>query len=130
VKSWWQANPRSVLTLGAVFAASFILALIPFALICLPVVRGIGSRSFTEYLFYAPQFIDIINVGPSNIFWGWLVRHIVPDRPETTGELWIAITPLVWMLVAAAVLLRVPDFLRRRAWRRRNPRRPAGDDRG
>jgi hypothetical protein len=68
-------------------------------------MRIIGPRSFAEYLVYAPQFIDIFNVGPSNIFWGGLVRHFVPDRPATGGELWIAITPLVWVLVGAATLI-------------------------
>ena len=105
VRSWWQVNPRSVLVLAAIFAASFIVALIPFVLIYLPVMRNIGTRSFAEYLFYAPQFIDVINVGPSNIFWGRLVHHLVPDRPAAGGELWIAITPLVWVLVGAVTLI-------------------------
>ena len=105
VRNWWQVNPRSVLVLASTFAASFIVALIPFVLIYLPVMRIIGPRSFAEYLVYAPQFIDIFNVGPSNIFWGGLVRHFVPDRPATGGELWIAITPLVWVLVGAATLI-------------------------
>jgi hypothetical protein len=105
VRNWWQVNPRSVLVLASTFAASFIVALIPFVLIYLPAMRNIGPRSFAEYLFYAPQFIDAINVGPSNIFWGRLVRHLVPDRPAASGELSIAITPLVWVLVGAATLI-------------------------
>ena len=105
VRNWWQVNPRSVLVLASTFAASFIVALIPFVLIYLPAMRNIGPRSFAEYLFYAPQFVDAINVGPSNIFWGRLVRHLVPDRPEASGELSIAITPLVWVLVGAAALI-------------------------
>jgi hypothetical protein len=86
VRNWWQVNPRSILVLAWVFTASFIVALIPFVLIYLPVMRIIGPRSFAEYLVYAPQFIDIFNVGPSNIFWGGLVRHFVPDRPATGGR--------------------------------------------
>jgi hypothetical protein len=102
VRGWWQVDPRSVMVLAAVFASSFIVALIPFVLIYLPVTRVIGPRSFAEYLFYAPQFIDVINVGPSNIFWGRVVHHLVPDNPAAGGELCIAITPLVWALVGAA----------------------------
>ena len=105
MRNWWQVNPRAVLVLASTFAASFIVALIPFVLIYLPVMRNIGPRSFAEYLLYAPQFIDAINVGPSNIFWGREHRHLVPDRPAAGSELLIAITPLVWVLVGAATLI-------------------------
>jgi hypothetical protein len=87
-----------------IFAASFVVALISFVLIYLPVMRTIGPRSFAEYLFYAPQFADLINVGPANIFWGRAVHRLASDNPAAAGELWIAITPLVWILVAAATV--------------------------
>src|SRR5262245_48113439 len=49
VSSWWQVNPRSVSAIALIFAASFVVALIPFVLIYFPVMRIIGPRSFAEY---------------------------------------------------------------------------------
>jgi hypothetical protein len=73
----------------------------------MPVLHLFGYRSFDEYLFWAPNVFNVINVGPDNAVWGPLVRAIAVPlnvRP-TPAEYNLAITPIVQILCLAAVAI-------------------------
>jgi hypothetical protein len=114
VQAWWRSHPVSVLSLGCVANVGFIAALSIFAVIYLPVLAlGGAARNFDEYLHYAPQPIDILNVGKNNLVWSGMIRalHLVPDDRLRFGELSIALTPLVlFLLLASAIISLRPGF--------------------
>ena len=113
----------SNLRIGAAFGGGFILGLVPFCLIYLPVIRGLPGRGFSEYLFYAPAPGDLINVGAYNRVWGRVLASlgIVPDARLDNGELVLAITPILLATylgsVAAVLSGRVLAESRHRALR-------------
>ena len=92
----------------------FIAALSIFAVIYSPVLAlGGAARNFDEYLHYAPQPIDILNVGKNNLVWSGMIRalHLIPDDQLGFGELSIALTPLVlFLLLASAIISLRPGF--------------------
>jgi len=63
---------------AAIGAGVFLVALVPFLVVYLPVIRHTGGRSFTEVLLYAAHLPDALNVGPDNLVWGSLLARIVP----------------------------------------------------
>jgi hypothetical protein len=78
-----------------------------------PVLALGAARNFDEFLHYAPQLTDTVNVGKNNLVWSGLIRalHLIPDEQLAFGELSLALTPLVQiLLLASAVLSYRPVF--------------------
>ncbi len=107
VRAWWSARPTRVLGLGLVASLSFLAALSIFAAIYGPVLATGAVRSFSDYLIYAPTPIDLVNVGRQNLVWSGLIRglHLIRDNRLDNGEVSIALTPVVQILVASSAVL-------------------------
>ena len=113
VRAWWCLHPMRVFGLGCVSSVGFVAALSLFAVIYAPVLALGAARNFDEFLHYAPQPIDIVNVGKNNLVWSGLIRalHLIPDDELGFGELSTALTPLVQiLLLASAILSYQPGF--------------------
>ncbi len=74
--------------------ATFAVAILPFLRLYLPKVRETGGEAVDDMLGYlVTPVIDMINVGPGNIVWGWLflplfalVHRLLPDDPALPGR--------------------------------------------
>jgi hypothetical protein len=107
VQAWWRVRPTHVLGLGLVVSVSFVAALSIFAVIYGPVLATGAARGFGDYLIYAPTPIDLVNVGKQNLIWSGLIRwlHLIRDSRLDNGEVSIALTPVVQILVASSAVL-------------------------
>ena len=107
VRAWWSTRPTRVLSLGLVASIGFLAALSIFAAIYGPVLATGTARGFAEYLIYAPTPIDFVNVGKQNLVWSSLIRglHLIRDGRLDNGEVSVALTPVVQILVASSVVL-------------------------
>jgi len=107
VRVWWSKHPKRALTFGVVAILSFLSALSIFAIIYAPVLKLGMSRSFGEYVSYAPRPYDILNVGMHNLIWSKPIRalHLIDDDHLANGERWIALTPGVQILMLSSVVL-------------------------
>jgi hypothetical protein len=114
VRAWWGARPTRVLGLGLVASLSFLAALSIFAAIYGPVLAIGAARGFGEYRIFAETPIDLVNIGLQNLVWSGLIRwlHLIPDSRLGFGEVSIALTPVVQILVVASAVL----ALRPRLW--------------
>jgi hypothetical protein len=114
VRAWWSTRPSRVLGLGLVASLSFLAALSIFAVIYGPVLATGAAWNFGAYLMFAPTPIDLVNVGRQNLVWSDLIRslHLIRDNRLDNGEVSVALTPVVQILLASsAVLAFRPGFL-------------------
>ncbi len=107
VQGWWSTLPTRVLRLGLVASVSFVAALSIFAAIYGPVLATGATRGFGEYLIFAPTPVDLVNVGSQNLVWSGLVRslHLIRDNRLDDGEVSVALTPVVQILLASSAAL-------------------------
>ena len=107
VRAWWSTRPSRVLGLGLVASVSFVAALSIFAAIYGPVLATGAARGFGEYLIFAPTPVDLVNVGRQNLVWSGLIRslHLIGDDRLGNGEIAIALTPVVQILLASSAVL-------------------------
>ena len=107
VRSWWSTRPSRVLGFGVVASLSFLAALSIFAAIYGPVLTTGAARNFGEYLTFAPTPIDLVNVGSKNLVWSGLIRglHLIRDNRLDNGEVSVALTPVVQILLASSAAL-------------------------
>ena len=72
-----------------------------------PVLATGAARGFGDYLMFAPTPIDLVNVGRQNLVWSGLIRglHLIRDNRLDNGEVSIALTPVVQILVASSAVL-------------------------
>jgi hypothetical protein len=114
VCAWFAADPIRIGLLGLTFVDGFVIGLILFVLIYIPVLKVGGSREFNEYLLSAATFTDIANIG-SNFIWSDLFEKIglVPGaRILGGGEQTYALTPGLQLLVIFSLMI----GLRARYW--------------
>jgi hypothetical protein len=107
VRTWWNIRPLRVRRLGLAASVSFLAAFSIFAVIYVPVLATGAARGFGEYLVFAPTPIDVVNVGEQNLVWSGLIRwlHLIRDDRLSNGEVAIALTPLMQILVASSAAL-------------------------
>jgi hypothetical protein len=107
VRAWWRKGPSRVLGLGLAAGLSIGAALSLFGVIYAPVLATGAGHTFRKYLLYAPHPIDIVNVGMENLVWSGLIRslHLIRDEQLGYGEVSIALTPIVQILLLASVIL-------------------------
>lgn len=100
---WIAPQPYRILGLVLVVTITLAAALTPLFIIYIPTLRSFGYRSFTEYLYWAPDIFNIINVGPGNAVWGPLVRAVTNSVDVRLPA--IAITPTVQVFSLAAIVM-------------------------
>jgi len=107
VRSWWSTRPTRVAGLGLVASLTFLAALSIFVTIYGPVLASGSARGFGEYLIYAPTPVDLVNVGRQNLVWSGLIRslHLIRDDRLGNGEISVALTPVVQILLALSAVL-------------------------
>jgi len=123
VSAWWRTSPQRVCLLATAAALGFAAALSIFVVIYGPVLVTGAGRDFGEYLIYSPRPYDVLNVGMENLVWSKLIRALPFIHLDHlgNGELWIAMTPMLQiLLVASAVLAWRPQFWPRNAAGRRS----------
>ncbi|MDA8052441.1 MAG: hypothetical protein M0002_20975 [Rhodospirillales bacterium] len=89
-------------------AVGFVVALIPFLRVYLPVARANGMHRFSEVMLYSPSVLDIVNVGTGNWIYGGLDRSYNPWlRPALPlfSKRTVGFTPLLLLLFAAGLVL-------------------------
>ncbi len=100
-----RENIRPICTLGVVAFFALCLAIIPFAIIYVPVLLIVGGRGYRDYITFAPQLQDLINVSSWNLVWGWLVDLLPVDRGAETS---LMVTPgMTAIFLALAWRLRI-----------------------
>jgi hypothetical protein len=114
---WLWADRGSVAVLVAVSTASFIVGLIPCAIIYVSIAASMGYRNLFEYLSNAPELLDIVNVGPNNVIWGSLITSFGGDRFRFSEVLSLAITPTLQFLLLASACFSVGTSLWSRDYR-------------
>jgi hypothetical protein len=112
-RSWLVANLIQLGVLGLVFIDSFVVGLVPFAMIYIPVYKAGGTREFSEYLLSAPTFSDIANVGASFLWKDLLEKIGLGFDGRVLGEQSFALTPGVQVFLIFSLLI----GLRSRYWR-------------
>ncbi len=68
---------RAIAARRPIFATAallFCIAIIPFLLVYIPILKQTGGRSFQEDLLYSAEPIDVINIGQGNWMWGHAVE--------------------------------------------------------
>jgi hypothetical protein len=73
-----RVGPTAVLGDAVVGVVALAVALVPFARVYLPVLRGTGGRTFTEVALYVPWVRDVVNVGSANFVWSAFLAHVLP----------------------------------------------------
>ena len=114
VRTWFLTDPTRIGVLALVFLDGFVIGIIPFALIYGPLLKSASARDFSEYLFFAPTFPDVANLG-ANFVWADLLDKIglvFNDRSMAGGEKSFALTPGLQILVISSLLIGI----RKRHW--------------
>ncbi|MGH1461182.1 MAG: GtrA family protein [Neptuniibacter sp.] len=68
-------------------AAAFVVGMLPFLYLYLPVLIEKQGHDFTAVIFNALYPLEFIRVGPNNLLWGWLENFLFkPLYPEIEGD--------------------------------------------
>lgn len=82
-------------------AITFLIGLIPFLRVYLPVLRAVDWYSYLNVTEMIPQWWSLLSMSDGNYIWGWLSAAVRPVPPPATwGELTIGIglvTSLIWV---------------------------------
>ena len=83
--------------LGAVAtsAVGFVLAMIPFATVYLPVLRASGGRTYSDAMLYAARPADVVNLSGTNYLWGPTMRALLSAARLANTEVSLAVTPVL-----------------------------------
>jgi hypothetical protein len=84
--SWNRSRLVPLIPSVLLVAAAFVLALVPFLVTYLPAYRELGPRRWDQVLASLPAPIDLINVSPSNLVWGWTEGMLIPRGREFSWE--------------------------------------------
>lgn len=88
------------------YIGGFVVGIIPFLILYLPVILSGRSRDMAEVLSNAPEPRDILNVTPGNWLWGDLLQllNVVgrPNRPVWEVEL--GFTPVVFAILVLTII--------------------------
>jgi hypothetical protein len=114
VRTWFLTDPIRIGAIAIVFLDGFVIGIIPFGLIYGPLLKSASARDFGEYLFFAPAFSDIANLG-ANFVWADLLNKIglvFNDWSIAGGEKSFALTPILQIFTISSLLI----GLRKRYW--------------
>jgi hypothetical protein len=87
----------------------FVVGLVPFALVYLPVLGDRGQRPYWAVAHFGPRPLDLVNTGGGNLLWGWVLHLVVSDdaRRLDNIEVAMAVSPFL-LLMAGVVWWRMP----------------------
>lgn len=97
------------------YLVGFALGILPFLLIYLPVrLQGV-ARNYKAHRAFAPNFIDIINLGHGNLIWGSFLDYIgAANRPKRpVSEIELGYSPTVFLIWIASVFALFLKYRRR-----------------
>jgi hypothetical protein len=112
-----RGQSKSLTFILATAALGFGIGLIPFVLIYFPVLSLVPGRGYRELLFFSPLPSHIINVGGTNLIWGWLLELMGRDPGVERG---LAVTPgmtAIFLTVAYLLLRRSSPERVANSWR-------------
>ncbi|SRR5579871_477375 len=100
----WQHHQLPLLGAGVVF----VLGLVPFLWIYLPVIRELGGKSYSEIQMMTPDAWSFLWMGPRHSWWGWLWDHSqtirnYPVEGEERDGLGLSVLAAWFLLTLAAV---------------------------
>lgn len=108
-----------IVNAAVIFAVAFGLAIIPFLIVYLPKLKQTSGHNYAENFYYLAYPFDILNVGPNNLLWGWIVQlarsylHNIYAAPGNSDDLtWIngehhTGFPLIMMVLTLISIMRV-----------------------
>jgi hypothetical protein len=89
-------------------AAIFLVGLVPFLLLYLPMIHVGTWYSYANVSSMIPEWWSLLSMGDGNYVWGWLSAAVRPNPPpESWGELMIGIgliPSLTWLLLTLSAL--------------------------
>ncbi|HMA74247.1 MAG TPA: hypothetical protein VKP67_22580 [Xanthobacteraceae bacterium] len=89
-------------------AFAFIIGILPFLVLYVPIFLAGHSRDFTEVASNMPEWRDLANITPENAAWGGILRWLDvvgrPDRPVWEVELAFTPTVAAVFIVGIAIL--------------------------
>src|SRR6185437_9899481 len=97
-------------------AFAFVLSLIPFFAVYLPVLRQTKGRTLGTALHFMPDLLSVFDSGDANLFWGGIARRIYGVwGPTGTREV-----PAGWPLVTLCIFIVSGIYFAVRLYRSRN----------
>lgn len=103
IRSLWATVRRQALCELAALGG-FVVGLIPFALVYLPVLGDTGTRPYWAIEHYSPRPFDLVNVGGGNLLWGAALRSIAPGGDDRLDDIEVAMALGPLLLVVMTVL--------------------------
>jgi len=85
------------------FVIGFAVAMVPFVITYLPILRSSGGRRYQDAMLYAARPLDIVNLGGTNYVWGSTMRAMLATPRLANNEVSLAITPVLMACVLASV---------------------------
>jgi hypothetical protein len=120
IARWLRSHKLETLT----YLLLALVALTPFLLTYLPILREIGGRPFEQVRATLPNWFDFFNVGTANTLWGSLFIRAFPQslsRP-LSWELAKGAAPFTLLLFLFAVVSSIRSLFSPRAdWSRQKP---------
>ncbi len=107
LRSWADALRQRKLFV-ALAALSFAIAIVPFLMTYLPVLKQTGGRFFSEVLLYSARPLDILNVGGKNRLWGHPLDRLfirVTGAPMQVSEAQSGWPPLILLLCLVSIVM-------------------------
>ncbi|HWE53885.1 MAG TPA: hypothetical protein VG435_00130 [Acidimicrobiales bacterium] len=95
---WLRSAPALPVAAGL---GALVLGLLPVAAIYLPAHSSLGGVSYDLVTGYAVSIRGLANVGPGNLFWSSLFRHLHKSLALDSYEGTYALTPLLSLAVIA-----------------------------
>lgn len=96
LKRFTQLKRISLLSFGGIF----VLLVLPFCWVYLPVLKNIGGSSFGSLM----SLVDYVNAGQHNVLWGWMHEWLGLEKRHLYWELRLGFPPVTFLsLISAAV---------------------------
>ncbi|MEY2755124.1 MAG: hypothetical protein RJB65_1482 [Actinomycetota bacterium] len=94
---------RQSVAVGAALLG-FVVGLVPFALVYLPVLGDRGQRTYAEVAQFGPRPFDLLNTGGGNLLWGSLLDRVVPGDPQRLDDIEVAMAVSPFLLLVAGLV--------------------------
>lgn len=125
LREWMRTLTGKTPLLAAAFLG-FLIAILPFLVTYLPMLKQTGGRSFQDNLSYSSHPVDLLNVGRSNWLWGHPLKAIMgrlgagATMTEENQRGW---PPLTLALVATGLFVYFRKLRNREGAERLSPQR-------
>ncbi|MEN9822869.1 MAG: hypothetical protein RLZ04_1295, partial [Actinomycetota bacterium] len=82
----------------------FVVGLVPFAVVYLPVLGDRGQRPYWAVAHFGPRPFDLVNTGGGNLLWGWVLHRVVPGDARRLDNIEVAMAVSPFLLLVAGVV--------------------------